>query len=87
MLRSAQRQCNGPCHRGVSAADYSRSLESKIRNGEKETKANSFKEPASSDPWQSENQTIPQVTGMYLNGNQTQSHIPFCRLAGMLCYR
>lgn len=37
----------------------------------------SFKESASSDPWERTSQTIPQVTGVYLNRNQTQFHSPF----------
>lgn len=56
---------------GFSAVDHTRSLESNTRNGEKETKGNGFKEPVSSDPWERTNQTIPPVTGMYLNRNHT----------------
>lgn len=73
-----------PAAVGFSAADHTRSSESKIRNREKETNGYSFKESASSDPWERTSQTIPQVTGVYLNRNQTQFHSPSCWPAEML---
>lgn len=47
-MKDAQKHAEAalPAAVGFSAVDHTRSLESNIRNGEKERKGNGFKEPA-----------------------------------------